>query len=66
VPQISEAAATGAALLAGIGVRQFSSGEEAASAVRHHVQLYEPVAQAVETYNTIYEQMYLPARRLFA
>jgi xylulokinase len=65
VPQITEAAATGAALLAGIGAHIFSSGEEAASSVQHTVQIYEPDAQAVEIYNTIYEQTYLPARRLF-
>src|SRR5256714_5762361 len=65
VPQITEAAATGAALLAGMGANIFRSGEEAASSVRHTVQIYEPVAEAVEIYNTIYEQTYLPARRLF-
>jgi xylulokinase len=65
VPQISEAAATGAALLAGMGANIFHSGEEAASAVRHTVQIYEPDTQAVEVYNMIYEQKYLPARRLF-
>ncbi len=65
VPQITEAAATGAALLAGMGANIFHSGEDAASAVLHTVQIYEPDAQAVEIYNTIYEQTYLPARRLF-
>jgi xylulokinase len=65
VPQITEAAATGAALLAGLGAQIFRSGEEAASAVRHTVQIYEPDQQAVEAYNAIYEQAYLPARRLF-
>lgn len=64
VPQIAEAAATGAALLAGMGAQIFRSGEEAASALRHTVQIYEPDRQAVEIYNTIYEQTYLPARRL--
>jgi xylulokinase len=64
-PQIAEAAATGAALLAGMGANIFRSGEEAASSVRHTVQIYEPDPQAVEFYNTIYEQTYLPARRLF-
>ncbi len=64
VPQIAEAAATGAALLAGIGAQIFRSGEEAASALRHTVQMYEPDPQAVEIYNEIYEQTYLPARRL--
>ena len=66
VPQITEAAATGAALLAGMGANIFHSGEEAASSVLHTVQIYKPDMQAVEIYNTIYEQMYLPARRLFS
>ena len=65
VPQITEAAATGAALLAGMGANIFHSSEEAASSVLHTVQIYEPDTQAVEIYNTIYEQTYLPARRLF-
>jgi xylulokinase len=64
VPQIIEAAATGAALLAGMGANIFHSGEEAASAVLHTVQIYEPDPRVVEIYNTIYEQTYLPARRL--
>ena len=64
VPQITEAAATGAALLAGMGAHIFHSGEEAASSVLHTVQIYEPDTQAVETYNAIYEQTYLPLRRL--
>jgi xylulokinase len=65
VPQITEAAATGAALLAGMGAHIFRSGEEAASSVRHTVQTYEPGPQAVEIYNTIYKDTYLPARSLF-
>src|SRR5205823_676376 len=65
VPQITEAAATGAALLAGMGMNIFHSGEEAASSVLHTVQIYEPDTQAVEKYNTIYEQTYLLVRRLF-
>jgi len=65
VPQITEAAATGAALLAGMGANIFHSSEEAASSVLHTVQIYEPDTQAVERYNTIYEHTYLPARRLF-
>lgn len=64
VPQIAEAAATGAALLAGLGANIFRSGEEAAASVQHSVQAYEPSSQAVEIYNEIYEQRYLPARRL--
>jgi xylulokinase len=65
VPQIAEAAATGAALLAGMGANIFRSSEEAASSIRHTVQIYEPDPKLVELYNTIYEQSYLPARRLF-
>ncbi|HYU71718.1 MAG TPA: FGGY family carbohydrate kinase [Ktedonobacteraceae bacterium] len=65
VPQITEAAASGAALLAGIGANIFHSGEEAVSSIQHTVQIYEPDTQAVEKYNTIYEQTYQPARRLF-
>jgi len=65
VPHITEAAATGAALLAGMGARLFHSGEEAAAAVRHTVRIYEPEAKAVEIYNSLYAQTYLPARHLF-
>ncbi len=65
VPQIAEAAATGAALLAGMGANIFRSGEEAASSVQRPVQTYEPDPKLVNLYNTIYEQSYLPARRLF-
>jgi xylulokinase len=65
VPQITEAAATGAALLAGMGTNIFHSVEEAVSSVLYTVQIYEPDTQAVEKYNIIYEHTYLPARRLF-
>ncbi|GAC1473587.1 MAG: xylulokinase [Ktedonobacteraceae bacterium] len=62
-PQITEAAATGAALLAGMGASIFHSGEEAAASVRHTVQTFEPDAQAMQTYDGIYTQTYLPACR---
>ena len=65
VPQITEAAATGASLLAGMGAHIFQSAEGAASSVLHTVQTYEPDTQAVEKYDIIYEHTYLPARRLF-
>ncbi len=65
VPQITEAAATGAALLAGIGAHIFHSFEEAASSVMHTAPVYEPDTQAIDKYNTIYELTYLPSRRLF-
>ena len=60
-PQITEAAATGAALLAGMGANIFRSGAEAASSVQHAVEIFEPEEQAVEAYNAIYTQTYLPA-----
>jgi len=65
VPHITEAAATGAALLAGMGAHIFHSGEEAASSVRHTVHVYRPDTKAVEIYNSLYEQTYLPARHLY-
>ena len=65
VPHITEAAATGAALLAGMGAHIFHSGEEAASSVRHTVHVYKPDTKAVEIYNSLYEQTYLPARHLY-
>ncbi len=65
VPHITEATATGAALLAGMGANIFHSGEEAASSVRHTVRIYEPDTKAVEIYNSLYEQTYLPAHHLF-
>ncbi len=63
VPQITEAAATGAALLGGRGANIFHSDAEATSSVRHTIQTYEPSQQAIEAYDTIYQQTYLPARR---
>ncbi len=60
-PQITEAAATGAALLAGIGTNIFRSSAEATSSVQHAIEIFEPNAQAVEVYNDIYTQTYLPA-----
>ena len=65
VPQITEAAATGAALLAGMAANIFHSAEQAASSLLHTTQIYEPDMQAVEKYNASYEHTYLPARRLF-
>ncbi len=62
VPRITEAAATGAALLAGIGAGLFSSGTEAATAVRHTETLYEPGEAAQAAYDDIYHRAYLPTR----
>lgn len=63
VPQITEAAATGAALLAGIGVGAFHSSEEAAASLHHTETTYEPASEARAAYDEIYQRIYLPARR---
>lgn len=63
VPQITEAAATGAALLAGMGVGEFHSGEQAMSSLCSTKNVYEPSPRAVVAYNEIYQQRYIPARR---
>ena len=60
-PQITEASATGAALLAGMGANIFHSSAEAAASVQHSVEIFEPEARTVVAYNTIYTQTYLPA-----
>ncbi len=63
VPQITEAVATGAALLAGIGAGVFASGEEAAASLRHSETLYEPGAEPQASYDAIYHNCYIPARK---
>ncbi|QBD81696.1 hypothetical protein EPA93_39295 [Ktedonosporobacter rubrisoli] len=62
VPQISEAAATGAALLAGLGKGIFHSSEEAAASIQHTEVSYEPGEEAIAIYREIYQQVYIPAR----
>jgi xylulokinase len=64
VPQITEAAATGAALLAGVGVGVFRSAEEAAGSLRHQETIYEPEQEAKAAYDDIYQRTYLPACRM--
>jgi xylulokinase len=61
VPQIEEAGATGAALLAGMGIGAFHSGEEAAAALHHDETTYTPQQEAQVVYDDIYHQTYLPA-----
>lgn len=62
VPQITEAAATGAALLAGMGVGAFHSSEEAAASLHPIETTYEPASEAKAAYDDIYHHKYLPAR----
>ena len=63
VPLIAETAATGAALLAGMGIHAFSSIENAIASVQHTKKVYEPEQEASEVYSDLYEQRYIPARR---
>ena len=63
VPLIAETAATGAALLAGMGIHAFSSVENAIASVQHTKRVYEPEQEASRAYSALYEQVYIPARR---
>jgi len=63
VPLIAETAATGAALLAGIGIDAFPSVSAAIASVQHDEKLYEPNQEASRVYSNLYEQKYIPARR---
>ncbi len=63
VPQITEAAATGAALLAGIGIDAFPSVDEAVASVTHIEEIYMPDQEATAEYSNIYQQRYKPAHQ---
>jgi xylulokinase len=63
VPQIEEAGAAGAALLAGMGIGAFHSSEEATAALHHDETTYTPQQEAQVVYDDIYHQAYLPACR---
>ena len=62
VPLIAETAATGAALLAGIGIHAFPSVQAAVASVQHDEKLYEPEQEASKIYSDLYKQVYIPAR----
>ena len=64
VPLITETAATGAALLAGMGIQAFPSVSEAIASVQHEEKMYEPNQEASRTYRHLYEHVYVPTRRL--
>jgi xylulokinase len=60
VPQIPEAAATGAALLAGLGAGVFSTPFEATSSPHYgHTQI-DPINAHVAWYEALYNQVYRP------
>ena len=60
VPQVPQAAATGAALLAGLGTGVFSSPIEAASSPHYGRKQIDPIPEHVAWYNTLYQQVYRP------
>lgn len=60
VPEIAEAAAAGAALLAGIGAGVFASAAEAVSALRYPSQQLLPDPNRAAWYEQLYQQVYAP------
>ena len=60
VPTVPEASATGAALLAGLGIGVFSTQAEAVSSLRYENILVEPDTSLAGWYDRIYKQLYLP------
>jgi xylulokinase len=62
VPELPEAAATGAALLAGLGAGVFPSLDLATASLRHGRTTIKPDAGRVEWYDRLYRQVY---RRLY-
>ena len=63
VPTVPEAAATGAALLAGLGCGVFSSPAEAVASLRYANQVIEPDPRRADWYNTLYQEAYRPLYR---
>ncbi len=62
VPELPEAAATGAALLAGVGTGVFPSLDFAAASLRYGRSTLEPDSGRVQWYDRLYSQVY---RRLY-
>ena len=61
VPQITEAAATGAALLAGVGAGVYTGYEEASKAFSGAPMLvFYPDSKRVQLYDRIYREIFLP------
>ena len=56
---LPEASAIGAALLAGIGTKVFSSPAEAVSSLQYKTRMVEPDPNSVRWYNHLYEDIYL-------
>ncbi len=60
VPDLPEAAATGAALLAGMGAGIFLSAEQALASLNYGHQPFFPIPERVEWYDRLYRHAYLP------
>jgi xylulokinase len=60
VAEVTEAAAAGAALLAGLGSGVFRSPAEATSSLRYDCQVIDPETRLSAWYDHIYQDTYLP------
>ena len=60
VPSLPEAAATGAALLAGLGAGIFLSAEDALSSLRYDTIQFEPDPHHTDWYDQLYHTVYAP------
>jgi xylulokinase len=60
IPDLPEAAATGAALLAGVGAGVFSSLSEAVASVRTHSETIPPDPHQVTWYARLFDEVYAP------
>lgn len=60
IPQIPESAATGAALLAGLGAGVFANPAEAAASPQYGRVQIDPQINQVNWYNSLYHQVYQP------
>ena len=59
-PQVAEASALGAAMLAASALGWYGSVGEAARAMAHSGTSFAPVAANVATYDALYKQVYQP------
>jgi xylulokinase len=60
IPQITEAAATGAALLAGLGTGIFETPDQAVASLRYNSTILDPDPGHTAWYEAVYQRVYLP------
>ena len=60
IPDLAEAAATGAALLAGIGSGRFDDPKRAAASLEYDRLVIDPDVQAADWYDSLYHSAYRP------